>query len=74
MGKQKKDTYEFDDEFIAQMDFLRAGYDDAVKTLEEQKKDIQKLLAILIENGIPVPDNIADKYIRIAIEEELPFS
>ena len=74
MGKHKKDTYEFDDEFIAQLNFLRAGYDDAAKKLEEQKRDIQKLLGLMIENDVPVPQNIAKKYIRIATEEELPFN
>lgn len=74
MGKHKKNSYEFDDEFIAQMDFLRAGYDDAVKMLEEQKADIHKPLAIMIENDVPVPQNIAKKYIRITTEEELPFN
>ncbi len=74
MGKHKEDTYEFDDEFIAQMDFLRAGYDDAVKMLEEQKRDIHILLGIMIENDVPVPQNISEKYIRITTEEELPFN
>ena len=43
------------------MDFLRTGYDDAVRMLEEQKADIHKLLAIMIENDVPVPQNIAKK-------------
>lgn len=74
MGKHKKDSYEFDDEFMAQMDFLRSGYDDAVNTIGEQKSDIHKLLAIMVENDVPIPQNIAKKYIRTATEEELPFS
>lgn len=74
MGKHKKDSCEFDDEFMAQMDFLRSGYDDAVKTIEEQKSDIHKLLAIMVENDVPIPKNIAKRYIRTATEEELPFS
>lgn len=63
-----------------QLDFLRADYDNALETLEQQKKDIQKLLAMLIERDIPIPGGIIDRYIkRISdidsdVPEELPFN
>lgn len=72
--------YEMDDEFIARLDFLRYDYDNALQTIEQQKQDIQKLLALLIERDIPVPGNIIDRYIKRASEtdndkaEELPFN
>ena len=78
MSRRKKSGYEMDDEFIAQLDFLRQDYDDALETLEQQKRDIQKLLAVLVERDIPIPGDIADRYIRRAAErpegeESLPF-
>jgi hypothetical protein len=72
--------YEMDDEFIAQLDFLRYDYDNALQTIEQQKQDIQKLLAVLVERDIPIPGNIIDRYIKRASEtdndeaEELPFN
>lgn len=85
MGKRKKRTFEFDDEFLAQLDFLRQDYDNALETIEQQKKDILKLLALLIEKDIPVPDGIIDRYVKRALDslddesdddepEDLPFS
>ena len=47
---------------------------------EQQKKDIKKLLAMLIERDIPIPGGIIDRYIkRISdidsdVPEELPFN
>lgn len=79
MSKQKKIGYEADDEFLAQLDFLRYDYDKSLETIEQQKRDIQKLLALLIERDIPIPGNIADRYIRRAAETDsdgeagLPF-
>lgn len=80
MSKRKMSEYEMDDEFIAQLNFLRYDHDNALETIEQQKQDIQKLLALLIEQDIPVPGNIIDRYIKRASEtdhdeaEELPFS
>lgn len=80
MSKRKTPSYEIDDEFIAQLDFLRNDYDNALQTIEQQKQDIQKLLALLIERDAPIPGNIIDRYIRRASEmdpdeaEELPFN
>ena len=85
MAKRKKQTFEFDDEFLAQLDFLRQDYDSALETIEQQKKDILKLLALLIEKDIPVPGDIIDRYVKRVLDslddesdddepEDLPFS
>ncbi len=80
MSKRKMPGYEMDDEFIAQLNFLRYDYDNALQTIEQQKQDIQKLLAVLVERDIPIPGNIIDRYIKRASEtdndeaEELPFN
>lgn len=85
MAKRKKQTYEFDDEFLAQLDFLRQDYDNALETIEQQKKDILKLLALLIEKDIPVPGDIIDRNVKRVLDslddesdddepEDLPFS
>lgn len=80
MSKQKTTGYEMDDEFIAQLDFLRSDHDNALQTIEQQRQDIQKLIALLVERDIPIPGSIIDRYIRRASEidpdeaEELPFN
>lgn len=80
MSKRKTRGYEMDDEFIAQIDFLRYNHDNALQTIAQQKQDIQKLLSLLIERDIPIPSNIIDRYIKRATEtdndeaEELPFN
>ena len=85
MAKRKKQTFEFDDEFLAQLDFLRQDYDNALETIEQQKKDILKLLALLIEKDIPVPGDIIDRNVKRVLDslddesdgdepEDLPFS
>ena len=82
MSKHKKHSVDLDDEFFNQMEFLQSEYDRALQDLEQQKKDIQKLLALLIERDIPIPGDIIDRYIRRCSEddseateewEELPF-
>ena len=80
MSKHKNRNLEMDDDFFVQLDFLRADYDNALETLEQQKKDIQKLLAMLIERDIPIPGSIIDRYIKRSsdidsdVPEELPFN
>ena len=64
MKNRKKATIEMDDEFIAQLDFLRSDHDSALQMIDQQMQDIQKLIAILIENAIPIPDKIIEKYVR----------
>lgn len=82
MRKQKKHSVDLDDEFFNQMEFLQSDYDRALQTVEQQKKDIQKLLALLVERDLPIPGDIIDRYIRRSSEndseateewEELPF-
>lgn len=78
MSRRKSAPYEVDDEFFAQLDFLRNDYDQALKTIYQQKADIRHLLALLIKEDIPVPEDLIDRYIRKtsdskSIDEELPF-
>ena len=37
---------------------------DDMQTIQQQKRDIQKLIGILVENDIPIPGDIIDKYIK----------
>lgn len=82
MSKHKKHSVDLDDEFFNQMEFLQSDYDRSLQTVEQQKKDIQKLLALLVERDIPIPGDIIDRYISRSSEddseateewEELPF-
>lgn len=78
MRKRKSAPYEVDDEFFAQLDFLRNDYDQALEIIDQQKADIRQLLALLITEDISVPEDLIDRYIRKAsdsksIDEELPF-
>lgn len=79
MSKRKNQDFEMDDEFWAQLDFLRTDYDHAIQTIEQQKQDIRKLLSLLVERAIPIPDEMIDKYIKRESAddsdepEELPF-
>ena len=82
MSKHKKHSVDLDDEFFNQMEILQARYDHTLQTVDQQKKDIQKLLALLVERDIPIPGDIIDRYIRRNSEddseateewEELPF-
>lgn len=85
MAKHKKQTFEFDNEFLAQLDFLRQDYDNSLETIEQQKKDILKLLVLLIEKDIPVPGAIIERYVKRVLDspddesdddesENLPFN
>ena len=81
MSKHKKrESFELDDEFFAQLDFLRQDHNEALETIEQQKRDIQKLMAILIERVIAVPGSIIDRYINRKTDtdsnepDELPFN
>ena len=78
MSRRKSAPYEVDDEFFEQLDFLRNDYDQALKTIDQQKADIRHLLALLIKEDIPVPEDLIDRYIRTtsdskSLDEELPF-
>ena len=76
MGKRKNHGFEMDDDFYVQLDFLRSDYDNALETMEQQRRDVQKLTAVLVENDIPIPDDIIDRYVRRSSSGspgELPF-
>ena len=82
MSKHKKHSVDLDDEFFNQMEILQARYDHTLQTVDQQKKDIQKLLALLVERDLPIPGDIIDRYIKRSSEndseeteewEELPF-
>lgn len=78
MAKHKKQpVYELDDEFIAQLDFLRNDYDRAQEELKEIHKDVHQLMGILVQNNIPIPKDLVERYIRTASDdgtEDLPFN
>lgn len=83
MSKRKKTGYEIDSEYFAQLDYLGAEYSAALEKIEEQNKDIRKLIALLVEYDVPIPGKIIDQYIKRAPEEthdiqeedeELPFN
>lgn len=48
--------------FFPQLDFLKNDWNDVLETIEQQKQDIQKLMALFIERDIPIPGNIIDGY------------
>ena len=78
MSKRKSTPYEVDDEFFAQIDFLRNDYNQALETIDQQKADIRQLLVLLIKEDIPIPEDLIERYIRKTadskfIDEELPF-
>ena len=71
MGRRKTVPYEADDEFFAQIEFLRNDYNQALETIEQQKPDIRILLSLLIKEDIPVPEELIDRYIcKISASEE----
>lgn len=79
MSKRKSAPYEVDTEFLARLDFLRSDYDNALETIDQQRADIRQLLALMIREDIPIPENLIDRYIRKtsdseSIDEELPFN
>ncbi len=78
MGRRKTVPYEADDEFLAQIEFLRNDYDQALETIEQQNADIRQLLALLTKENIPIPEDLIDRYIRKmpkseSTDEDLPF-
>ena len=78
MGKRKSIPSEVDTEFLAQLDFLRSNYDNAMETIDQQNTDIRQLLALLIKENIPIPEELIDRYIRKmpkseSADEDLPF-
>lgn len=47
-----------DDEFMAQLDFLRNDYDSSLLQIGQMEIDIQRLMDILKKHGLKVPAEI----------------
>ena len=77
--KERRDDFMTLMDFVEQLDFLRDNYDNVLQITEQQKLDIQRLIALLVERRIPIPRDIIDRYIIRASGidtdslEELPF-
>ena len=52
MSKRRKTGYKIDSEYFAQLDYLGAEYSAALEEIEEQNKDIRKLIALLVEHDV----------------------
>ena len=71
MNKQKiRKLYE-------KIDYLESELDIALFEAKHQRNDIKVLILILIENDIPIPDDLINKYInkahKIKQNVKLPF-
>lgn len=65
-------------EFYAKIDSILNDYEKAMEIIERQNIDIKQLLALLIKEDIPIPEEMLDRYIRkkskpAVIDQELPF-
>jgi len=65
-------------EFYAKIDSILNDYEKAMEIIERQNIDIKQLLAVLIKEDIPIPEEMLDRYIRkkskpAVIDQELPF-
>lgn len=75
MSKKKKKSN--NDEYVDEYCHI---YYEELNTVEDQREDIKKLIILLIEHDIPLPDDIINKYLRKSSlnlidipEDELPF-
>ena len=71
MNKQKiRKLYE-------KIDYLESELDIALFEAKHQRNDIKRFLLLLIENDIPIPENLINKYInkahKIKQNVKLPF-
>ena len=70
MNKQKiRKLYE-------KIDYLESELDIALFEAKHQRNDIKVLILILIENDIPIPEDLINKYINKALVKpaiKLPF-
>lgn len=58
MNKQKiRELYE-------KIDYLESELDIALFEVKHQRNDIKRFLLLLIENDIPIPDDLISKYIN----------
>ena len=74
MSKKKKNNN--NSECFDEFDCI---YYEALDTIEQQRNDIKKLIILLIEYDIPIPDDIINKYLKKdsyidnISEEDLPL-
>lgn len=67
MSKHKRKEAQLDelnDEFLYQTWFSKKWSGNALETIKQQEKVIQKLMAMLVENGIAIPSSLVDWYIK----------
>ena len=64
-------------ELYEEINYLKSELDLAESTLKKQRTDIKSFILLLIENDIPIPENLINKYInktpKIKPVIELPF-
>ena len=63
-------------ELYEEINYLKSKLDLAESTLKEQRADIKSFILLLIENDIPIPENLISKYINKKSNDkhiELPF-
>ena len=64
-------------ELYEKIDYLESELDIALFEVKHQRNDIKRFLLLLIENDIPIPENLINKYInkahKIKQNVKLPF-
>ena len=64
-------------ELYEKIDYLESELDIALFEVKHQRNDIKRFLLLLIENDIPIPDDLINKYInkahKIKQNVKLPF-
>lgn len=63
-------------ELYEKIDYLESKLDIALFEAKHQRSDIKVLLLLLIENDIPIPEDLISKYINKALVKpiiKLPF-
>ena len=64
-------------ELYEKIDYLESELDIALFEAKHQRNDIKRFLLLLIENDIPIPENLMNKYInkahKIKQNVKLPF-
>lgn len=72
-----KHRYKNNDDFYIELYELKNELDLSKSLLKEQRNDIKVLLLLLIENDIPIPEDLINKYInkahKIKQNVKLPF-
>ncbi len=63
-------------ELYEKIDYLESELDIALFGVKHQRNDIKRFLLLLIENDIPIPEDLINKYINKALVKpaiKLPF-